>query len=248
MIRRDVIVAGALAVVALDVAAAQDTTAIERTFVLEGRLGVSDGLGGKSGALVKADAATGVTLAFHLSRQWWGWASADYRSDFGAGTWYTSDRPPALELYTLAAGVSRTFGLPFLPSRWRPLEIGFGIGATQSEIQTTANQFGNTVTTLPDGSPYPPDAVFERVVGTRLWSSARWLPTMAGRVRMAAPLGPLRLSVTAGILATYVGDVQLWDGGWAPTGEGMVYRPTSRVWSYGTLLTVPVTAGLGFRF
>lgn len=247
MMRCHSIVAGIVSVVALDVARAQDTTASERSFILEGRLGVSDGLGGKSGSLVRANAVTGVTLSFHLSRHWWGWASADYRSDLGSGRW-SGDSSPALELYTIAAGVSRTLGLPILPARWRPFELGFGIGATQSLIQTTANQFGNTISANPEGSTFPPDAVFERVLGTRLWSSSRWLPTMAGRLRMAAPLGPIRLSVTAGVVATYVGDVQLWDGGWEPTGEGAHYRPTSKVWSYGTLLTVPVTVGLGFRF
>jgi hypothetical protein len=252
MIRRRVLIlAGILAAAAPQTGSAQEPTAAERSFILEGRLGVSDGLGGRSGSLVKPNAITGVSLSFHLSRHWWGWASADYRSDLGAyPDWYSDNRvrAPALELYTLTAGIARTFGLPFLPSRWRPLEIGVGIGATQSEIQTTANRSGNTVSRTSGGSNVPSNAEFEPLFNTSLWASTRWLPTMAARLRMAAPLGPLRLSLTTGITATYVGDVQLWDGGWEPTGEGTRYRPTSTVWSYGTLLTVPLTVGLGFRF
>jgi hypothetical protein len=248
IMRRPLVFAGILAAAAPQAGPAQDTTVAERTFILEGRLGVSDGLGGRSGALLNPTAMTGVSLAFHLSRHWWGWASADYQSDLGSTSRLYMDsrvRPPALELYTLTAGVARRVGLPFLPSHWRPFEIGVGIGATQSEIQTMANTSGNTVFTR---DRFPPDAEFESVFGTGLWSSTRWLPTTAARLRMAAPLGPLRLSLTTGITATYVGDVQLWDGGWEPTGEGTRYRPTSTVWSYGTLLTVPLSVGLGFRF
>ena len=247
MIRRNsLLVASILAAVALDAALAQDTSTVEPTFILEGRIGANGGIG-RSRSLLKLDAATGVTFAFQLSRHWWGWTSADYRSDAGQITW-GGDGLPAVELYTLTAGVSRTFGLPFLPSRWRPFEIGVGIGSTQSEILTTADLAAARIPATPEGPRFPPDAVFEPVYGTRLWSSSRWLPTMAGRLRMAAPLGALRLSVTAGLHATYVGDVQLWDGGWESTGDGTPYRPTSKVWSFGTLLTAPVTVGLGFRF
>ncbi len=244
--RNSLLVAGIFAGVALEAAPAQDTTAIERTFILEGRLGASGGIGGNR-ALLKLDASTGVTFAFQLSRHWWGWTSADYRSDVGSSR-LGGDGSPAVELYTLTGGVSRTFGLPFLPSRWRPFEIGVGIGSTQSEIVTTAHWSAARLSAMSEEPSIPADAVLGPVFGTRLWSSTRWLPTMAGRLRMAAPLGPLRLSVTAGLQATYVGDVQLWDGGWEPTGDGAVYRPTSKVWSFGTLLTIPVTVGLGFRF
>ncbi len=157
--------------VALEAAPAQDTTAAERTFILEGRVGASGGIGG-SRSLLKLDASTGVTFAFQLSRHWWGWTSADYRSDVGSIR-FGGDGSPAVELYTLIGGVSRTFGLAFLPSRWRPFEIGVGIGSTQSEIVATANLSAARLSAMSGEPSIPADAALEPVYGTQLWSSTR---------------------------------------------------------------------------
>lgn len=231
----------------LETARAQDTTAREPDFILEARVGQTEALGGTSRTLVGPDAAVGVTFAFQLSQRVSGWLSADFRPS-NVSTMYRDGTSPAVEFYALTGGLSRTFGLPFLPSRWRPFELGFGIGATQTAIETRANSYSGVPLLTPEGTTFPPDAEFERVFDTALWSSTRWRPTAAVRLRMALPLGPLRLSATAGVLATPVGDVRLWDGRWESAEDGTSYRPTSKVWSFGTVYTAPLTIGLGVRF
>ena len=213
---------------------AQDTGSTSRAFVFEGRLGVTDALGA-SRMVVGQSAAAGATLAFQLSRRIWGWASVDYKP---TDTYRYYLGQPAIGLYTLSAGLSRTFGMPFLPDRWRPIEFGLGLGATQTEIwpEPVWREDPPPSDMLPDGA------------GFRATSFQGWRPTAAMRLRLALPIGPLRLSATAGILATHVGGVQLWDGGWEPTGDGTRYRLTSAPWSPRTIYSVPLTAGLGFRF
>jgi hypothetical protein len=221
-------------------ARAQDTTASDRAYLLEGRLGGTAALGGRTRDLVGSHAAVGVTFAFQISRHSWGWVSADYMP-FNWSGYERPDMPPGISMYALTTGVSRAFGSPFAWGPWKPFEVGLGVGATQMDIQLPAN-IGGT------GASPPPDAQLDDLSSSRLLAYRQWRPAAAARLRMALPIGPLRLSATAGLLATYVGDVPLWNGGWEPTGQGSRYRPSSRVWSYGTTFTAPLTVGLGFRF
>lgn len=224
-------------------AAAQDSTGADRAFVLEGRAGVMQAIGGTGRMLIdprSPDAAMGVTLGFQLSSRTWGWVSVDYKPDNQSARYGSSasDVPP-IGLYALTAGVSRSFGLPGMPARWTPFELGLGAGATQTEIWPAGPL---------SGAAAPPEAELESVAESGLLGYRRWRPAAAGRLRIAVPIGPLRLSGTAGLLATYVGNVRLWDGGWEPTGEGNRYRPTAKVWRFGTVVTVPLTVGFGFTF
>lgn len=231
-----------LAVVALSgiqPARAQDTTASDRVYLLEWRLGGTAPLGGRTAHLVNTAATAGATFAFQISHRSWGWVSADYTPWQWSDAYRTPDMPPGGSMYALITGVSRTFGLPFASARWKPFEAGLGLGATQTHIEMPPNIQGA-------GTAPPPDAPRDDVSG--LLSYRRWRPAAAARLRVALPIGPLRLSATAGLLATYVGDVPLWDGRWEPVGDGSRYRPSSRIWSYGTTLTAPVTLGLGLRF
>jgi hypothetical protein len=232
---RHVMTAGLVAAGAFETARAQDTTTSERAYVLEGRLGGTAAVGAKTRRYLTDDAAVGVTLAFEISERWWGWASADYKpwnwSGFG-------ESPPAINMYALTAGVSRRIGLPFVSRRRKPFELGLGVGATQ--VQMHSQSLG--------GEGAPPGAQLDDVASSGLLGSVRWRPTAAARLRLAVPIWALRVSATAALHATYVGDVPLWDGGWEPTGEGSRYRPSARVWSFGTVLTAPVTLGLGFSF
>ncbi len=214
---------------------AQDTAASSRDFILEGRLGVTKGLDARSRSLIGPEVAAGVTLAFQLSQRAWGWASVDYMPSI-LDPRYDDPRigSPTIGFYSLTAGVSRTFGLPLLRSRWRLFEVGLGAGATQTELSPWV------VWTSP-----PPGAEVENrgALGFR-----RWRPAAAARLRIAVPIGALRLSGTAGLLATYIGDVPLWNGGWEATGDGSRYRLSTTVWPMGTVISVPLTIGLGFRF
>jgi hypothetical protein len=224
-----------LGVVGSATASAQDTAATDRAFIFEGRLGAVIVAGGSSRRLFRPGPATGATLAFHVARHTWGWASVDYKPT-------ESDQAslgrPTVGLYTLSAGMARTFGMPFLPSRWRPIELGLGLGATQTEIWPDRR---------PTDDPPPPDMQLEAGHLSLLYFR-EWRPAIATRLRLALPLGPLRLSATAGVVATYVGGPQLWDGGWEPTGDGLHYRLTSAPWSPRILYAVPLTAGFGFKF
>jgi len=221
-------------------ARAQDTTRSERAFLLEGRVGVTEALGAGSRYLVGPDGAAGVTFAFQLSGYQWGWVSADYKPWNSSVLYPGSGMAPGIGLYTLTAGVSRTFGVPFARMRWRPFEIGLGLGATKVDLQSNAHS---------DLEGIPADAEFESVFDSELMSTSPWRPSAAARLRIGAPLfRAVRVSATAGLIATHVGDVRLWNGRWEPTGEGSRYRPSSEVWSFGTIVTVPLTVGLGFRF
>jgi hypothetical protein len=232
--------AGALAAGGPASAPAQDTTAFDRGFLLEVRAGTTEALGATTKYLVGPDAAIGVTFAFQLERRWWGWVSGDYKPENSSVAYLGPGMSPRVGLYTLTAGVSRTFGLPFGLVRWRPFELGLGVGATQAQFQSTAQS---------QAGQFPPDAQFEDVFSSDLMESSRWRPSAAARLRIAVPvLRAVRLSVTAAVVATRVGDVRLWDGGWEATGEGSRYRPTSETWSYGTIFTVPLTVGVGLRF
>lgn len=220
-------------------ARAQDTTASGRVFLLEARAGTTEALGATSRSLVGPDDAIGVTFGFQLRGNSWGWASADYRPWNSSRLYPGPGMSPGISLYTLTAGVSRTFGLPFGGMRWRPFEVGLGVGATQVKLQATGP---NEPTSL------PPDAELEGL-SSELVSTSRWRPAAAARLRVAIPLvRAVRLSATAGLIATHVGDVRLWNGRWEPTGEGSRYRASTQVWSYGTILTVPLTVGVGFQF
>jgi hypothetical protein len=221
-------------------ARAQDTTASGRVFLLEARVGTTEALGATSRSLVGPDAAIGVTFGFQLRGSSWGWASADYRPGNSSTLYPGPGMSPWISLYTVTVGVSRAVGLPFAGTRWRPFEVGLGVGATQVNLEATRT---NEPTT------FPPDAEFEDLTSSDLLSSSRWRPAAAARLRVAIPLvRAVRLSATAGLIATHVGDVRLWNGRWEPTGEGSRYRPSTQVWSYGTILTVPLTVGVGFRF
>lgn len=242
--RASVVRLATVAVVALSgiqTARAQDTTASDRVYLLEWRLGGTAPLGGRTAHLVSTAATAGATFAFQISRRSWGWVTADYTPWQSSDAFTTPDTPPGGSMYALVAGLSRTFGFPFTPARWKPFDAGLGLGATQTQIEMPPN-----IETA--GAAPPPDAPHDDLSGSGLLSYRRWRPAAAARLRVALPIGPLRLSATAGLLATYVGDVPMWDGRWEPVGNPSRYRPSSRIWSYGTTFTAPVTLGLGFRF
>ena len=233
---------GVLAVVlttgGLTTAAAQDTTASDRDFVLEGRIGGVKPLGGRTRSMIGPQMVGGVTLAFELSSRLWGWANIDYMPQ---NEYARYDDPrigsPTFSLYALTGGLSRKFGLPFLPARLRPFELGIGAGATQTQL---SSGFGMVPTSPPPGAEVEEGSF---PIGYR-----RWRPAASVRFRAALPIGPLRLSGTAGVLVTYVGDVSLWNGGWEPAGDGVRYRPSRTVHPIGTLVAAPLSLGLGFRF
>jgi hypothetical protein len=229
---------GAITVIAsavADPARAQDTTTSERAYILEGRLGGTGAVGARTRRFLADDAGLGVTLAFEITQRWWGWASADYRPSNG----YTFEQsPPSMSMYALTAGASRRIGLPFVSGRRKPFELGLGVGATQVHMYSPTSGSGGA----------PPDAPLDDLGSSGLLESIRWRPTAAARLRLAVPIWALRVSATAALHATYIGDVPLWNGGWEPTGEGSRYRPSARIWSFGTMFTAPVTLGFGFRF
>jgi len=121
-----------------------------------------------------------MTFAFQLSHRSWGWVSADYRPSNSSVMYPGPGMSPAVSLYALTAGLSRTFGLPFAPARWRPFELGLGAGATQAQFETRAYQGTG-------GTGLPPDAQFEDVASSGLLSSSRWRPTATARLRVACP-------------------------------------------------------------
>jgi hypothetical protein len=159
----------ALGIAAADVrsAIAQDTTASGRAFLLEGRVGTTEALGGRSRSLVGPDAAIGVTFGFQIKGSSWGWVSGDYKPGNSSVMYPGPGMSPWVSFYSLTGGISRTFGLPYVLPRWRPFEIGLGVGATQVEFQSVRQS---------DLTGIPPDAEFENVVDSELWSSSRWRP------------------------------------------------------------------------
>jgi hypothetical protein len=220
---------------AAEPARAQDTTTSGRAYILEGRLGGTAAVGARTRQVLADGPAFGATLGFEISQRWWAWASADYRPTI----WYGSEpSPPPLNMYALTAGVSRRIGLPFVSGRRKPFELGLGVGATQVHMYSRISGSGGV----------PPGAQLDDVGSSGLLESITWRPTAAARLRLAVPIWALRVSATAALHATYVGDVPLWDGGWEPTGEGSRYRRSARTWSFGTMFTAPVTLGFGFRF
>jgi hypothetical protein len=229
-----------LAVADTPLVIAQDTAASDRAFFLEARLGTTEALGARSRYLVGPDAAIGVTFGFQLKGSSWGWVSGDYKPGNSSVLYPGPGMSPWVSLYSLTGGVSRTFGLPQILPRWRPFEIGVGVGATQVQAESRAQS---------DLTSIPPDAQFESLDDTELLSSSRWRPAVAARFRISVPLAPfMRLSATAGLVATHVGDVRLWNGKWESTGEPGRYRPSAATWPFGTLLSVPLTLGIGFKF
>jgi hypothetical protein len=223
------------------VAGAQDTTASTRTYLLEVRIGEASGVGAHSTTLVGKDAgAVGLTFAFEASRRSWGWVSFDFRPMTAPYDYFSSPSPvpPSIGMYSIMAGVSRKFGRPIGRSRWQPLELGVGAGASRVEM----------IAYGPVGpQDYPADAQLERLA-VGLVSAVRWQPAAAARLHLTLPLGSaFRIGGGVSLVATHVGDVRLWDGLWEPTGVGSRYRPTTRVWAFGTTVTAPVTVSLALK-
>jgi hypothetical protein len=242
MSRKPVLVLGVFAVLsggAPVIARAQDSTGSGRSFLLEARLGTMESVGATSRYLASFEPAFGATLAFQLKGTWWGWLSGDYMPT-NWSTMYAARRSPAVGLYTLAGGVSRRVGFPLGLAGWQPFEFGLGVGATQVQVQSTAQS---------QTAGLPPDAEFDRVSDSGLFSSSRWRPAAAARFRVAVRVvRAVHLTGTAGLIATHVGTVPVWNGGWEPTGDGARYRPSSEPSAFGTILTMPLTLGIGVRF
>lgn len=220
----------------------QETTASNRTYLLDFHVGHTATVGGRSRGLVAENGAASLAFAFEATRRSWGWVSFDFRPMTSLWGYRTDVVPPRVGMYAITAGVSRKLGPAIGRTRWLPIEVGLGAGATRVEIMSNGYIGANT-----PASELPPDAELERVP-FELMRSLRWRPAAAARARLSVPIGSaFRLGVGASLLATRVGDVRLWDGGWEPTGTESRYRPTPRVWSFGTVVTAPVTIGLSLK-
>jgi hypothetical protein len=218
-------------------AAAQDSSSAGPVFTLEARGGTIATLGATRQRLQAPLVVAGVTFSFKVTDRLWGWTSIEYQPSAESTSWYEPSELPVVGLYSLTAGVSRRFGVPLTKIRWRPFELGLGLGASQTDIYGL-NRYWTS----------PPSGADTERLDPALLSSIRWRPTVAARARFEIPVWALRLSASAGLLATHVGDVRLWDGGWEATEDGSRYRPSSKVWRLGTVVTVPLSVGLGFTF
>lgn len=237
--RRAVIVALLLAAAAD--AAAQDSAAQRRPIIIEVRAGRTEMLGYTARVLIGPGDAVGLTGATRLSAGVDGWFSADYRPLNSSALYRGRDLSPAVSLYALTVGVSRLLGPAQGRARVRPVEVGLGAGATQTGVEWRGY---NSVT-----GPPPAAEVEQDPRSAGLLSSHRWHATAAARLRLVVPVGRVaRLSATGALAATPVGDVRLWSGGWEPTGEGGRYRPSVQTWRYGTIVSMPLTLGLGAEF
>lgn len=147
---------------------------------------------------------------------------------------------PAVSIYALTVGVSRALGPAVGRSGVRPIEVGLGVGATQVGVEWRSYDAV---------SEPPPGAQVEDPRAAGLLTSRRWHPSATARLRLVVPLARLiRLSATGALAVTPVGDVRLWNGQWEPVGDGTRYRASSQAWRYGTVVSVPLTLGLGAEF
>ena len=236
---RYLILATLLAVAPAQATHGQDSTASRWPVLIEARVGTTEMLGDPGRTLIGPDAAIGVTVAVEVSRRLGTWFSMDYRPTNSSVLYNGPTLSPAVTIHALTAGVYRALGPTIGRARMRPIELGLGVGMTR----VRAEWRGNTVTEPPAGAP------FEDPWSAGLLSSRRWGGTATARLRIALPLGRVaRLSATGALAATRVGDVRLWNGQWEPTGDGNSYRPSSDTWRYGTVVTVPLTLGLGVHF
>lgn len=224
--------------------AAAQGHASDRIYLLDFHIGQTVSVGGRGRRLVADNGAAGVAFAFQATRRSWGWVSFDFRPTAAAWEeWYytqpQSDLPPSVGMYAITGGGSWRFGPAIGRSRWLPLEVGLGAGATRVEIVSNGSRM------TPE---FPAESQFEDVFAAGLLSSLRWRPTAVARLRLSLPVGSaFRLGAGASLLATHLGDVRLWDGGWEQTGTDSRYRPTSRIWSFGTVVTAPITVTLSLK-
>jgi hypothetical protein len=225
---------------AAGVAQGQDSAAFRRRILLEARAGMTEMLGDPGRTLIGPDDAIAVAGAAQLSPKFAAWLNADFRPSNSSRLYPGPGASPAVSMLALTVGVSRTFGPPLGRVRLRPIDMGLAAGATRILVEWRGYN---------DVTEPPPGAQAEDPQAAGLLSSARWRPTAAARLRLAAPIGRVvRLSAAAALLATHVGDVRLWNGQWEPTGDGSRYRASSQTWRYGTAVSVPFTLGLGVAF
>jgi hypothetical protein len=235
-----VLVALVLFAAAAGVGRAQESPAFRRLILVEARVGTTEMLGNPGRTLIGADDAIGVGGAVQLSPKLAAWLNADFRPSNSSRLYPGPGLSPAVSMLALTVGVSRAFGPPIGRAQWRPIDVGLGAGATRTMVEWRGYN---------DVTEPPPGAQLEDPRAAGLLSSARWRPTAAARLRLAVPVGRVaRLSATAALLATHVGDVRLWNGQWEPTGDGSRYRASSQTWRYGTAVSVPFTLGLGVAF